>query len=76
MAEKQFYTLQELAQLLEVNEMTIRRLVRRREIPFNRIGRVFRFRVSDIEAWLGKNRQGPKPTKGRDHGEETDGKSS
>lgn len=58
--EKQFYTLQELAEYLAVNEMTVRRLVNRKELPCYKVGRVYRFRVSDIEAWLGRNRQGPK----------------
>lgn len=71
--EKQFLTLQELAEFLAVNEMTIRRLVHRKELPFYRVGKVYRFRVSDIEAWLGKHRQGPKlQNKGKDHGEEHD----
>lgn len=69
--EKQFYTLQELAQLLEVNEMTIRRLVNRNALPYYKVGRVFRFKVDEIEAWLGKQRGGPKQyAKGKENGKD------
>ena len=71
--EKQFYTLQELAQLLEVNEMTVRRLTTRGEIPGYKVGRVYRYRVDEIEDWLGKHRSGPKTgPKGKNNAKDYD----
>ena len=45
----------ECAELLQVTERTIYTLIKDKKIPFKRIGRVYRFKPSDIEAWLGGN---------------------
>ena len=50
--EKSFYTVKELAALLEVTEMTIYRMTRRGEIPVHNIGRSKRFSKADIDAFL------------------------
>ena len=53
MAEvKEFYTVRELADMLAVNEMTVRRMMRRGELPYHNIGRAKRFRRDDVEAFL------------------------
>lgn len=48
----EFYTVGQLAKMLQVTEMTIYRMVRRGELPCHSIGRAKRFRHSDIEAFL------------------------
>jgi excisionase family DNA binding protein len=48
----EFYTVSQVAQLLQLTEMTIYRMVAREELPCYRIGRLKRFRHSDIEAFL------------------------
>ncbi|MBF6568640.1 MAG: helix-turn-helix domain-containing protein [Candidatus Binataceae bacterium] len=48
----EFYTVSQLASMLQVTEMTIYRMVRRGELPCHSIGRAKRFRQSDIEAFL------------------------
>jgi len=45
-------TIEELAELLKVSTRTIRRIIRRRELPYIRIGRQLRFRRGDVDAWL------------------------
>lgn len=55
---KEFYTAQELADLLEVNPRTILRLEQRGELKAHRIGRVKRFRKEDIEGYLKGVREG------------------
>ena len=45
-------TIEELADLLKVSTRTIRRIVKRRELPYIRIGRQLRFRRESIDAWL------------------------
>jgi len=57
MAEREFYSQRELAELLRVNVVTVRRLVKRGEIPFHRIGRVLRFRRKDVESYLARVRE-------------------
>ena len=48
----EFYTVGQLADLLQLTEMTIYRMVNRRELPCYSIGRIKRFRRSDIEEFL------------------------
>lgn len=49
---KEFYTVKELAEVLEVNPITVRRLEQRGELKSHQIGRSKRFRREDIEAYL------------------------
>jgi excisionase family DNA binding protein len=54
----EFYTVSQLARMLQVTEMTIYRMVRRGDLPCHSIGRAKRFRHSDIEAFLHNCRTG------------------
>jgi putative molybdopterin biosynthesis protein len=47
-----FYDVRQLADLLNVNKMTIYRLVERGDLRAYRIGRALRFRPSDVEVFL------------------------
>ena len=47
-----YLTIEELARYLKVAEQTIRRWVLNREIPFCKIKKVIRFRLSEIEKWV------------------------
>jgi len=47
-----YLTIEELAVYLKLAEQTIRRWVLNREIPFHKIRKVIRFRVSEIEQWI------------------------
>jgi len=48
----EFYTVAQLARLLQLTEMTIYRMVHRGDLPCYSIGRVKRFRQGDVEAFL------------------------
>lgn len=54
--EKVFFTSRELADWLNCHILTVNRLVQRGELPAYKIGRYYRFRREDIEAWLEKQR--------------------
>jgi len=63
-----FYTVKELAALLQVTEKTIYRMVRRGELPCHNIGRAKRFRRRDVEAFLERCRtNGPSDHERDDH---------
>ena len=47
-----YLTIEGLASHLKLAEQTIRRWVLNREIPFCKIKKVIRFRLSEIEAWI------------------------
>ena len=49
-----YLTIEEMAVYLKLAEQTIRRWVLNREIPFHKIKKVIRFRVSEIEEWIDK----------------------
>ena len=47
-----YLTIEGLAEHLKLAEQTIRRWVLNRDIPFHKIKKVIRFRLSEIEAWI------------------------
>jgi len=47
-----YLTIEELAQYLKVAEQTIRRWVLNRDVPFCKIKKVIRFRITEIEKWV------------------------
>jgi PTS system nitrogen regulatory IIA component len=47
-----YLTIEELAIYLKVAEQTIRRWILKHEIPFCKIRKVIRFRLSEIERWI------------------------
>ena len=49
---REFYTVSQLADLLQLNEMTIYRMVKRGVLPCYEIGRAKRFRRSDVDEFL------------------------
>jgi len=49
---REFYTVSQLAELLQLTEMTIYRMISRGELPCYVIGRAKRFRSSDLENFL------------------------
>ena len=54
--EPEFYTVTQLADLLQLNEMTIYRLVKSGQLPHHQIGRVMRFHRGDVEGFLKQRR--------------------
>jgi len=50
-----YFTTKELSEYLKIPEQSIRRWVLNDEIPFHRIHNVIRYRLSEIEVWIGKN---------------------
>jgi excisionase family DNA binding protein len=47
-----YLTIFEVADLTKLSVATLRRYVRKREIPFKKIGRRVRFSPREIEAWV------------------------
>jgi excisionase family DNA binding protein len=51
-----FMTSDEVIAFLRVNARTLYRLIRSGDFPAVRVGRQWRFRRSDLEAWLNRGR--------------------
>ena len=64
-----YLTIEELADYLKLAEQTVRRWVLNREIPFRKIRKVIRFRLSEIEKWI----DGGGITFSQEHSEDIEG---
>ena len=53
---REFYTVSQLADILQLNEMTIYRMVKTGHLPCHMIGRTMRFRSYDLEEFLKQRR--------------------
>jgi excisionase family DNA binding protein len=62
--QPEFYTVGQLADLLQLTPMTIYRMVRRGELACHAIGRIKRFRRGDVETFLENSRQPAEADKG------------
>ena len=55
-----FITVNQLAEMLAVSPLTVRRMAASEALPAYRVGRVLRFDPADVEAYLARNRSGGK----------------
>src|SRR6059058_4469046 len=56
MIDESFLTTEEVLEYLQVNLRTVYRLIKAGKIPAVRVGRQWRFRKRDIDAWLDSQR--------------------
>jgi excisionase family DNA binding protein len=59
MIDETFLTTEEVLEYLQVNLRTVYRLIKAGKIPAVRVGRQWRFRKSDIDAWLASQHSRP-----------------
>ena len=52
MSTEPWVTLQEVAKHLQIAEDTVRRWVDKKGLPATRAGRVWRFKLSEVDEWL------------------------
>jgi len=57
--EHTWLTLVQLAEMLNITERHIRRLVAENRIPYTKVGGRLRFNLAHIQAWLDANSHGP-----------------
>jgi PTS system nitrogen regulatory IIA component len=50
--ETKLMTIRDVAEYLQLSEQTIQRYVQNKEIPFHKVKKVIRFRLSEIERWI------------------------
>lgn len=61
MDEDTLMDIRQVAAYLQINDATAYNWAQTGKLPGIKIGRIWRFRREDIEAWLDENMQGPKP---------------
>ncbi|HXE80608.1 MAG TPA: response regulator [Vicinamibacterales bacterium] len=59
--EDTFLTTEEVLEYLQVNLRTVYRLIKAGKLPAVRVGRQWRFRKADLDAWLDSQRPGGRP---------------
>ena len=69
MNDDHFLTTEEVLDYLQVNLRTVYRLIKAGKIPAVRVGRQWRFRKRDIDAWLDSSRKAPRAGDAKDGGE-------
>jgi excisionase family DNA binding protein len=57
MAEDHYLTTDEAVAYLQINQRTLYRLLKKGQIPAFRVGRQWRFRLRDIDAWVAAKRR-------------------
>src|ERR1700675_2345474 len=65
MMDETFLTTEEVLEYLQVNLRTVYRLIKAGKIPAVRVGRQWRFRKRDIDAWLDRQRPRGRGAPGR-----------
>lgn len=63
MSESTLMDIRQVTAYLQINEATAYSWAQKSKLPGIKIGRIWRFRPEDIEAWLDENMQGPRSTK-------------
>lgn len=49
---ERWYSLDEISKHLGVSKDTIRIWIKKETIPFHKVGRQYKFRVSEVDAWI------------------------
>jgi excisionase family DNA binding protein len=50
--ERNMMTIKDVAEFMQLTPQTIQRYVLKKEIPFHKVGKIIRFRFSEIEKWI------------------------
>ena len=61
MNEESLMDIRQVAAYLQINEATAYSWAQKGNLPGIKIGRIWRFRREDIEAWLDQNMRGTRP---------------
>jgi excisionase family DNA binding protein len=62
--EKVFYSVEEVAALLELHPVTVREYAREGRVPAAKLGRRWRFPKPTFDAWVAAGMPGPEERKG------------
>ncbi len=49
---ERWYSLDEVSKHLGVSKDTIRAWIKKETIPFHKLGRQYKFRISEVDAWI------------------------
>lgn len=60
---ERWLSLEEISKYLGVSKDTVRSWIKKNSIPFHKVGRQYKFRVSEVDAWIesGKSADADKP---------------
>jgi excisionase family DNA binding protein len=49
---QRWYSLEEIAEYLGISKDTVHRLIRTQEMPAHKVGKLWKFKTSEIDAWV------------------------
>ncbi len=61
-AEERWVGVEDVADHLGVAKDSIYRWIEERGLPAHRVGRLFRFKLSEVDAWVRRGNKNPRPT--------------
>lgn len=50
--QEKWVNLEDIAEHLKISKDTIRVYVKKKVIPFHRVGKQYKFRISEVDAWV------------------------
>ncbi len=60
MQPEPWVSLEEIAQHLAVSQDTVHRWIRNRGLPAHQVGRIWRFKVTEVDEWVRADKADPK----------------
>jgi len=70
---EEYLTVNQVARMIQLSVVTIRRYTAKKEIPFHKINRNVRYKKDEIEEWVEKQEAAKVEATGTDQSKETDG---
>jgi excisionase family DNA binding protein len=64
-ATEQWVSVEQIAQHLNVKTFTIYKWLERKDMPAHKVGRLWRFKISEIDDWVRSSKAGNKDSEGK-----------
>ena len=59
---ERWYSMREITEYLGVSRVTVLNWIEKRNMPATKMGRLWKFRISEIDAWLSSDKEAIKPS--------------
>ena len=70
MSEERWLSVEEIATHLGISKETVYRWLEKKKIPAHRVGKLWKFRTSEVDQWVLAGRASETPRKSREQGKQ------